>query len=390
MPSLVKASLVLLLGIAIGLSLCVNSIYILVLLFFLPLIWLGLPNRTLATLFSVGFYGAAAWEVLPDIPNYYGLSDQHICGAIGVWSAATLIPALPWFICYAKHKQRLLAVVLSLMSLLVLLTLPPFGILIWGNPFTSAGLFYPSFGLWGLGLCFLLLLTLAVSLYVPKYRRSSLALFVVLALIAGYANFKPKPARVPQWIALNTNPYFTKFDSYLTTLVREQLDAGNKVIILPENILHLDSYHNSPLWQKLLQELAVKQASLVTGAQSDGVGHKDHQEGILIIDPQETHFYPSRQPLPIISWNPFSRETLKAYWLQTGVYSIQGQRTVIFVCFEAFLPWMLITTAIDRPQVLVLLCNYWWNQPTAIHKQTLIFQLWGRLMGTPTLIAANF
>lgn len=200
-----------------------------------------------------------------------------------------------------------------------------------------------------MGYCFILINTLAMSFFVKPYRRPAIILTTIILAIGIFAQHEEKTLTPSSnWVALNTNSHFIKYDSYLTTLVHEQIEAGKKVIILPENGVNLGSYQKNALWKNLLQELKQNQATLVTGAQGGAGNDKAHQEGVLIISPNQTEFDPTRQPLPIVSWNPLTNR-IPAHWFENGVYSLQNQQMGLFVCFENFLPWMMIMTTQRHP-----------------------------------------
>ncbi len=390
----------LLVGCAFGLSGCFNTPWIFGLWFFLPIVWLAFSNRWQASLFISAFYLSVAWEIIPDTLNYVGWDAPAVFLGLGIWLAAGFFPTIPWTICFPTNKQQPSSLLFSLLSLFFLLTIPPFGVIIWGNPLTSAGLIYPGFRLWGLGLCTLLIISVSFAIYLRRYRFMSIVIVGFLLFMAVYAQrtFPSLPQPPSNWVAVNTSSRFVDFNSYLTETVRAALHQGKKVIILPENVVNLYDVRHDPLWKKLITELAQAHATLITGAYAAAtltssntalIFYQKHQEGVLIIAQNQFNFYPTRAPLPFLSWQPIGKSHVAAHWWRSGVYGVQGERVGTFICFEGFLPWMMITTALDAPNILILIANHWWNMPTAIHKQLWIFQLWARLLNTPVLISEN-
>lgn len=384
-------------GASIGLLLNVNSVYIFLLFALLPIIWLRFSNRWIAALFILSYYLVSSWEVIPDFYHYeYGQWLPLLKGA-AVWFVMNVVPVIPWVIFFPR-KRTTQQILISLFLLLVVLTIPPFGALFPSDPLTAAGLIYPGMSWSGLIFCALFIMSMAVFLYSNHYKKISLLLCAALLCVSAYSQiYSIQSKKIPQnWAAITTDANLVGFNSYLIHLVKEQINKDKKVIILPENSIDIRSL-NKPKWKSLIQLLSVKKATLIAGSYEispsaltlrQGFDAK-HREGFVIIYDGKIQFYNSHQPLPIISWLPVGYGNVKAYWHERNVYDVGGTKVGIFICYEDFLPWMIVMAMRDDPEVLISVANHWWNQPTATQKQSLIFQLWGRLMGVPVLMADN-
>ncbi|MCX7126198.1 MAG: hypothetical protein NTU49_10830, partial [Gammaproteobacteria bacterium] len=129
------------LGVSFGFMLCINNIYVFIMVFFLPSIWLGFPNRWIAALFMACFYLCVSWEIVPDLLNYQKWNWTIGVSAIGIWCIGASIMTIPWLMCYPlkiircnEERNTAKAVLLSLFFLSLLLTIPPFGVLCWSVP----------------------------------------------------------------------------------------------------------------------------------------------------------------------------------------------------------------------------------------------------------------
>lgn len=395
------------LGASLGFLLCINSIYIFIGVFFLPLIWLGLPNRLIATLFVVSFYLSVSWEIVPDLFNYLEWDWAVLAKAIGTWFIAAMIMTTPWLICFpikkihCEEKSAAKAILLSLFLVSLLTTIPPFGVLSWAVPLTSSGLIYPGLAWIGYLFCFLLLCSAAIVIYIPIHRKKACIACIILLVVSIYAQiyFYYFSIKAPPktWVSLNTDSNFTRFDRYIISLIKKQILLGKKVIILPENTISLDKLYGQPSWQSFIHFMDARHVVLISGAFNispksitlfQGFANK-HREGVVIIENGKIAFHDSRQPLPLMSWLPFGMGNVSAFWWQSGVYPVQNKKAGVFMCFEDFLPWMMLTTMAGKPDILISLANHWWDKPTAIHKQILIFKIWGRLLNKPVLTAEN-
>lgn len=389
-----------LLGSAVGLGISINHPYVFALCFFLPLIWLTFSDRWRAALFICAFYLSVGWEIVPDIFNYCGWMWQFFPLAVGSWIVASIFPTLPWLLLFPLHKDCLSSLLSSLFLLFFVLAIPPFGIATFCSPLTSAGLIYPGMCWLGVLLCCILICTIAVGIYIKKFRMVASVLTTLLLIIAVVVQINPiKCLLLPRnWVAINTNAQFVDSNRYLISLVREQLENKKQLIILPENTVNLHHVLHDPDWKKLIQDLSRAHATLIAGAYGDAaddnasekeIFEKKHDEGVLLIDQGHLSFHHTRQPLPIMSWRPFGQESVAAYWLQSGVHPVQNHRVAVMICFEDFLPWITFMSMADHPDILISIANHWWNMPTAIHKQLFIVQIWGRLFHLPVMMAEN-
>ncbi|MCX7121895.1 MAG: hypothetical protein NTZ67_09050 [Gammaproteobacteria bacterium] len=388
------------LGAGLGFALCINNIDIFILVFFLPIIWLGFANRWTAALFIASFYLSASWEIIPDLFNYLKWDWVMLANAIAIWLIAAVIITTPWLICFTK-KRTIKSILFSLFFLSFLLTIPPFGVLCWVVPLTSTGLIYPGLSWLGCLFYFFLTFSMAILIYIPAHRKKTFPIVIVLLGVSIFSHIHSylyfAKIAPQQWVSVNTNSHFTVFDRYIFQLLQKQIQLGKKVIILPENTISLDKLYDQPSWQSLIHFMNINHISLISGAfhispQSitllQGFKNK-HREGVVIIENNKISFHDSRQPLPLMSWLPFGLGNVSAFWWQTGVYSVQGKKVGIFMCYEDFSPWMMLTTMQGKPDILISLANHWWDKPTAIQKQILIFKIWGKLLNKPVLTAEN-
>jgi len=388
-------------GIVYGLSFCINNIYsLLLLLLFIPL-WLAFKNRWYALLFIFFTYLSWGWEIIPAIYNYFRPEStlaHTLWLATYVYLIYGMIATIPWLICFPWKKKSLLSVTISFIVLMTLLTVPPFGVLLWGNPLFAAGLLFPGFSWLGLILCFVFIYGLILALYFRRCRSIAITSLIILILLSiiDYT-FLYRPAKtIPHWTTFSAPFNEFAFSDILRNNIKRAIQSGNKVIILPESAVNFWSLTLKEPWIKLRETLAKNNVTLISGTYRsskeiifDPVStfESKHEEGFVIVKDGKLYFHHLRQPLPMISWNPFSEKNVEAHWLNTHVFPIKKERAAIFICFEDFLPWLYITSMTQHPSVMITGINEWWNMPTSARKQIFVFKAWSRLINKPTFIA---
>ncbi|MCD6046481.1 MAG: hypothetical protein K0S08_128 [Gammaproteobacteria bacterium] len=393
-PPLCPRLKAILLGIGFSLVFNLNHIAIFGLLFFLPALWLTFQDRISASLFIFFVYLGFSWAIIPAILNYYGWEWGFVPLAFFSWFIAGILPSIPWLFCYPTRNASVFKVAILITILIIILSIPPFGVLIWGDPISASGLFFPGLKYTGIVLGYILILALGLWTRFPIYQKkiSWMILILVLLSIANNIIFTCRHKIIPprDWIALNTNPWHTG-PRDLSKLILENVQQGKSVIILPENITDVMTILKNTRWQHTRIILAQHQAVVIMGAVKFNVQAPEdkHQEGIAILKDNTVQFFDDRQPLPIISWRPFVANDVSAFWAKSGVYRIDNQQLGVFVCFEDFLPWLYLTTLAAHPSLMISIANHWWDIPIAIHKQTFSFLIWARLAGIPTLISDN-
>ena len=93
----------------------------------------------------------------------------------------------------------------------------------------------------------------------------------------------------------------------------------------------------------------------------------------------------------LVQWlPPLSGDGVPLNLLGQGSISVQGQRAAVLLCYEQLLVWPFLSSAFERPTVLVTAANDYWAKDTPIPEiQEVSARSLARLFGVPLLSAVN-
>lgn len=154
----------------------------------LVLILLALPrSRTDAFALMFCYYAGATWQIIPGASVFFGHHANPI-QIVLLWLGTSSILAAPWAALWCHHAGlRLYRAPLTL----VLLAVPPLGIIGCASPLTAAGILFPGLAWVGL------LLTLLICGFLTAYPRRAIVLTLAFALPAQILYRAPQsPARL--------------------------------------------------------------------------------------------------------------------------------------------------------------------------------------------------
>lgn len=317
--------------------------------------------------------------------------------AFGIWLLQAVFYTLPWALLYSS-KRTCLNISIRTIAILILLTIPPLGYFVWLPPIASAGLLFPGFGWFGLGLTLLFMLASVVSLCVIK-KGWPLLICIILALLSIFANCLYLPKQMPNdWIAINTklgNAPKSIFDepqreAKLIEKTREAILKGNKVILFPENIA-LDWLSGTQYQWKHISELASnKGVTIILGAQQDLLNGSMNNM-LILLGKGNWRIYPARQPMPLGLWKPWEKDTYNLHWGLSGKFSVENHVIGYLICYEQIIPWPVLSSFLSAPYptVIVSAANQWFATRSGYVKQHNVMQSFARLFGVPTITAIN-
>ena len=64
--------------------------------------------------------------------------------------------------------------------------------------------------------------------------------------------------------------------------------------------------------------------------------------------------------MPIAMWKPFSADGVPLNLFGPGTISVQGQRAAVLICYEQLLVWPFLSSAFERPTILITAANDYW------------------------------
>jgi hypothetical protein len=351
------------------------------------LVLLGL-SRSRKAAFGLMFcyYAGATWQVVPGAAVFFGRHRNPV-QLILLWSGASALLALPWaFLFSTNAKLRLYTVPLTL----IVLAIPPLGIVGVASPLTSAGVLFPGTAWLGL------VLTLFLSGLLASYPSWALALGIVVALPANV--LYRIPAQPDDWEGVNTHfggvglDVATPLAKYevAQTIRQTALNSTARVIVFPETVISNWNEATDAFWGRTIQTLQQDGKTVLVGAlASDPASHRTFNTVVIRGAGGPVEFL-QRIPVPVSMWNPFNNEGIPLGLNGPSTVNLGGQRAAIFVCYEQLLIWPELTSFAQHPAVLVGIANEYWAQGTRIPKiQRACLASWARLFRLPLLWAEN-
>jgi apolipoprotein N-acyltransferase len=343
-----------------------------------------------ATLFC--YYIGASWPLIPGARTFWGPRASIIEGIFICLGASALL-AIPAALLFTENRT---ARPFAITAMFLLTALPPLGIIGWASPFLSAGVLFPGTAWLGV------IGTLAL---LPLFGRFPMRTGITVVLVALTANGFYKPPSPPMgWQAINTQfggagqgdpDFLSEF------LASEQIQASiaqshAHVLVFPEHVVTYWTEATEAFWRGSLDNLAARHATLIIGAglprtlRSSGNGGHAYYNVVIAREKDATLVYYQRIPVPIAMWKPFATDGAPLNLFGPGTIMVGKQRAAMLICYEELLVWPFLTSAAEKPTVLIATANDYWAKGTPIPKiQEASTESWARLFALPILSAMN-
>lgn len=352
----------------------------------LPALWAASPNRWTVTGMSGGYFLAASRGLPIGAANFY---ETDMWLGLLLWFGAAVgfvvVHAVLWTAANGWQRPVRYLVVMLLMAL------PPFGIVGWAHPATAAGALFPGWGWAGLAATVALLLAMTTHW---AWVGGAVAAAAFVMSSATYVT-PPSPAG---WRGLDTSVgggavtaafLDPQKQRQVAAQIRQTVEGGAGVVVLPESAAGIWTPTTARLWREVAGE-----ATLLTGAarlKSDGYDNVM----ISVTSVGDQIVYRQRMPIPVSMWRPWSRwigppTGASASFVKNPVVNVAGRRIAILICYEQLLIWPVLQSFLYEPDVLVGTGNGWWTGKTSIidiQKSTV--EAWARLFGVPLVTAFN-
>jgi hypothetical protein len=352
---------------------------------FLPLLWAQSPSRVVAAAVSAGYFLAASRGLPQGIANFYA---ADLWPGLLLWTMASVSFTVVHVVLWTGQPGRVRAV--RYVVAIVLMALPPFGIVGWAHPLTAAGVLFPGWGWFGLGAA-------AILLVVMTGRRLQIAVAVLLGLYAWSATDWTQPKLPDRWkgvdLALGQNLGRNGSISYQRDLIAEVRSKGGEArfVVLPESALGFWTPTVARLWQYGLQGAGITViagAAVVDAARYDNV--------MVSISAAEGRIrYRERMPVPVSMWQPWrawmgQRGGARAHFFANPVVEVAGIKIAPLICYEQLILWPILQSMLQAPDIIVATGNGWWTSGTpiiAIQQASAV--AWSRLFAVPIVTAFN-
>lgn len=345
---------------------------------FFPVLLFRAPSRSSAFFIALLYHLGATRSLGIAAGHYYG---GAIFFGVLIWVAGNLwnglIYAALW---HPRERLRLFTIPLGIL----LTALPPLGVLGWANPLTAAGVIYPGTGV--SGFVYIIGLYAALAMGNKSFIKG-------LLLISVWFQFSQKVSDKKGWEGLSThfkqpNDQVESDFKRQTALTERVRQSKNKVIVLPEGMVHGGWNEVSErLWQRGIGD----DKSVLLGVEinpADPAGRREN--AIAFVDKNAVKIYQQRQPIPFSMWVPFAPRYFNAHWFENPIVNFQGVEVAPLICFEGFLVWPIVHSALAGADRIIAIGNFWWAREEEIPEiQASIIKSWSRLFSIPYTVAVN-
>lgn len=264
------------------------------------------------------------------------------------------------------------------------LAVPPLGLVGWANPWTVTGVLLPGAGFLGLALFHIVLFSSS---------RSTFAIFGALMVIASIiccSTYQEKQIHLTFWgqstafgrISVDNRRAQIEVVLKIRKLLEER---HRRIVLLPESVGGLWTPSSASRWRRIASET---RGTLVVGALRHASRHL--QNGVAVVGPLGTMFWPQRVPIPVGMWAPWSQTHVEASLFAPAVRDLGGYRTTVLMCFEQLIPWPALDSAIEGTQVVLAPANLWFAHGTNINAiRGVAVRAWARLFDWALVEAVN-
>lgn len=378
-----------------------------------PLIWTKATSHKQAFLIMFAYYLAASRGIVPGAKIFF--EDGNYTRAFAFWIGSSAALSIPWGLLRIRGEESLIIRTLKLTAAAFSSIPPPLGLFGWTNPLLAAGIFFPGYGLTGIGLMIMLW-----SLFSSPQMSRLISQRSIAAIVLSIIIFAPdlQSLEHPNFVGFNTSLGRTTSGSSSPLLSYErlklienrlqeskkngELNAAN--LVLPETICGaLTSQNSLKEWKNLAFKILGRDwkeqgrsmflgAELPTEISEKGVKY----DNTVISFGKKQIRYSQKVPVPFSMYRPWNKDNgANGYLFEPEILHLEdGTKAGVIICYEQLLTWpwllMIIGNNWKTPDVVICTANNWWSKKTslpAIQQRTR--ELWSRLIGVPTVSAEN-
>ncbi len=321
------------------------------------------------------------------LPGIHTLSNDLIT-ALSAWVIPALLLSVPFALVRTMPWT-------GVMAALVLMTLPPLGIIGLPSPLIVAGAILPGAGFVGLALI-LVLFQLLYSLSVPKQVGAGLMLALIgLSSYGGIGGAVSQPA--PRFVgidmrlnqSLSANPdYIADYHSQSRIpAILKDTEASTAIPLFPEAMA---GRLTDTAQVRLRSFAAAANREFIAGGeeftdsgQYNNILAHVSAENIKIL-------YRQRMPAPWFMWRGGMDGFFKADLTRPGTFVFDEINVGALICYEIALPLLIFQTHWNDPDMVLVASNLWWGRETNLPDVVrLHIAAWSRLFDVPYIPAMN-
>ncbi|WP_028749764.1 conjugal transfer protein TraB [Rhizobium mesoamericanum] len=350
-----------------------------------PVLWSLTRTRLHAALVSAGYFLAASRGLPQGVAAFY---SSDIWPGLLLWLCASLSFVTVHTVLWTQNASvRPLRYLLAA----AIMAVPPFGIIGWAHPVTAAGVVFPGWRWWGLGLMTAGLAGLATRLW-P-------AVAIALTGFWLWSAASWTDPRLPNgWRGVDLDLGATlgrdvglQRHRDLIATVRAVAGNGSRFVVLPESTLGLLTPTVTRLWTRALADA---DTTIIAGAAVIDDGGYDNI--LVAIDRDGGRIlYRERMPVPGSMWQPWRSwfgeiGGASADFFANPVVFAGGSRVAPLICYEQLVIWPVLQSMLHDPDFILAVGNGWWTEGTSIVAvQRTATTAWAKLFDKPLVIAIN-
>ncbi len=351
-----------------------------------PALWSLARSRRTASLVSAAYFLAASRGLPQGVAAFY---QSDIWPGLILWIVASsgfvVVHAAVWSRQSGGWKA------LRYLVAMILMALPPFGIVGWAHPVTAAGILFPGWGWSGLAA-----VTAGLAIMTTQYRPAAAITLVGFWLWSAAFWTTPDIGRGWQGVdlqlgnSLGRNNSLARHSDLVATL-RSARRPDTAYMLLPESALAFWTPSVERLWQ---QHLVGSDLSVIAGAAV--VDHDGYDNVLVRVSSTESEIlYRQRMPVPGSMWQPWlpligRSRGARANFFANPIVSVGGQRVAPLICYEQLIIWPVLQSMLHDPYLIIAVGNDWWTKGTSIVAiQRISTQAWARLFGKPLVMSFN-
>lgn len=351
-----------------------------------PALWALSPSRIAAALVSGGYFLAASRGLPQGVANYYA---SDLWPGLLLWFGASLAFVAVHTVLWTSRPGGQRAARYGLAVLLM--AVPPFGIVGWAHPLTAAGVLFPGWGWFGLAAA-------AAGLLAMTTRWWPTAAIALGGFWLWSATSWTEPSLPDGWNgvdlelgqSLGRNVGLEQHRDLIST-VRRADGEGATIVVLPESALGFWTPTVDRLWRDELRgiDITVIAGSAIVDAQ----GYDNVMLAISAV--RAGALYRERMPVPVSMWQPWLAWTgqggrARAHFFANPVVELNGRRVAPLICYEQLILWPVLQSMLHSPEILIATGNGWWTAGTSIVAiQNASVAAWARLFDLRLVTAFN-
>lgn len=364
---------------------------------FLPALILRVPRRREAFCVAAAYYGSATRAVPGIMAGFFPNLSWAVC--LAIWAAHVVLLSVPWALSRIPHGASTGQALARAAWALVLLTVPPLGLLNWGTPLLAAGLLYPGWQAAGVLLTAWLCCGLVAVHRSTRSVQAGIVGAVVAALVANLTYRTPAP--LPGWegVSLDWGRSPGAWSSAmgarhlaLVELALQRVRAGATVLVMPESIAGSSHRSEAALWRRVAQQAEASGAIVLVGQEhwgAPGTGFRN----ALVAYGEGLHgevLVSSQVPMPLGDWKFGLEDGAQTDIMGSDLAVVQGVPVAFSMCYEDFLLWPHRGLLSGRARIMVSAANQWPSSGTSAEAaQDTSRNALARLAGVPLLLAKN-